>query len=1112
MGLRTKAILLGVFSYLASPLGFALGLGEIKVNSLLNQPLQAEIQLLQTRELTAEEILVGLGTPEDFKRVGVDRPFLLNDLKFTVDMSGPSGPIIHVSSSRSIREPFLNFIIQTHWPSGKLLREYTVLLDLPVFTKAPARAVQAAQAQPSVQQRQARSETPAPAAARPAMDGNTYGPVSATDTLWSIASQSRPGNDVSMQQTMLAIQRLNPDAFINGNINLLKKGAVLRLPTEQDINEFDPSSAKREVASQNRAAPEAQIDASRSNVERTAAATEVKGRVKLSAATDMTGSKSGSGSGDGEQDIDAVRTQLLSTQEELASTQRENADLKGRVATMDEQIQTMEKLLEVANTDLRKLEIALNEQQRQAGESVEGITTEIPSDVSGEATTDTTDATSTEEDTSAATTTETPVSETPNAEQPVVEKPVVEKPVVEKPVVTPPVVTAKPSLLDIVMANALYIGGALLLLIVGVVYFIISRRNNDNDDGFEYDELEAQTDDPIAQASGVALAVPETDLDAFAEAESTKDDDITLESLGSMLLADAPTPAVSMEQVNALIEQAEYDQALELLNDVDAEPADIQLKRLEVFAQQNNLEAFDAQFSAYDFDADSAELAQAEALRSSIYGPVGEANDEDFDELDTTLRFDAITEADIEAAALESFPAEDRAPPSASQIDTDLEALSLENVDDLSLDSLDASLDLDDTEESLELDLELDEGFDATEESISEDLDFDALADTEALSSTSDGDDFAGLELELEDDALTLDIDDQLDVGGELDIESGEAPAAEALTLDLDLDSNIRETVIEDDSDELDLSNLDTSTLADNTELSSADDLGDFSLDDDFNLDGDLELSATDDLEIEDTESLDAQDTLSLEDDALSLDDEGFSLDSDESLNLEDDDLTLSEEFSAELSLDSDDESLADDLELDAAFALDTEEALEDEEAPLSALAETPSTLADEVDTDFDSLDALDVDLESLDHELDELASDFEGDFAGLENDSLETSLEAADVELEFDEPVGEVTPEALVEVKPEALVEEKPEALTGKAGVAPTPSVNMPDFDPDSDDDSEPSFLGDSDEVATKIDLLRVFVDMGDTESALNTLEEIREEGNVAQKAEAEALFAELS
>ena len=173
MGLRTRAILLGVASLLVSPLGLALGLGEVKVNSHLNQPLEAEIQLLQTRELSAQEILVGLGTQEDFTRVGVDRPFFLNDLKFTVDMENKGGPVIRITSTRLVREPFLNFIIQAQWPSGKLLCEYTFLLDLSLFGNVPERTVEAAKEKADVAVRiaLARQESLVTADNGPAMSG-----------------------------------------------------------------------------------------------------------------------------------------------------------------------------------------------------------------------------------------------------------------------------------------------------------------------------------------------------------------------------------------------------------------------------------------------------------------------------------------------------------------------------------------------------------------------------------------------------------------------------------------------------------------------------------------------------------------------------------------------------------------------------------------------------------------------------------------------------------------------------------------------------------------------------------------------------------------------------
>ena len=112
MGFRTRALVFGIAASLISPLASALGLGEVKLNSHLNQPLDAEIPLLKIRELTAQEIFVNLASREDFERVGVDRPYFLNDLKFTVDVDAPNGPVVRITSERVVKEPFLNFVVQ----------------------------------------------------------------------------------------------------------------------------------------------------------------------------------------------------------------------------------------------------------------------------------------------------------------------------------------------------------------------------------------------------------------------------------------------------------------------------------------------------------------------------------------------------------------------------------------------------------------------------------------------------------------------------------------------------------------------------------------------------------------------------------------------------------------------------------------------------------------------------------------------------------------------------------------------------------------------------------------------------------------------------------------
>ena len=118
--------------------GFTLGLGEIEVNSALNQRLNAEIELLSAEPEDTENIIVKLASRKEFSRAGLDRPYLLNDLRFKSEIIDGVAHI-KVSSGSPIREPFINFLIEIDWPNGHLLREYTVLLDPPVFMTQAAK-------------------------------------------------------------------------------------------------------------------------------------------------------------------------------------------------------------------------------------------------------------------------------------------------------------------------------------------------------------------------------------------------------------------------------------------------------------------------------------------------------------------------------------------------------------------------------------------------------------------------------------------------------------------------------------------------------------------------------------------------------------------------------------------------------------------------------------------------------------------------------------------------------------------------------------------------------------------------------------------------------------
>ncbi|MDP4598626.1 MAG: peptigoglycan-binding protein LysM, partial [Pseudomonadales bacterium] len=146
-----------VFLLLAGPPAFGLGLGKLDLQSALNQQFVAEIELTNSTGLAVEEILPNLASQLDFDRVGIERTYELMDLRFKVVDLDADRKIIRVTSTRPVTEPFLNFLVEVLWPNGRILREYTVLLDPPIFTGEGIRTeegilpLQAATVEPSFQ-------------------------------------------------------------------------------------------------------------------------------------------------------------------------------------------------------------------------------------------------------------------------------------------------------------------------------------------------------------------------------------------------------------------------------------------------------------------------------------------------------------------------------------------------------------------------------------------------------------------------------------------------------------------------------------------------------------------------------------------------------------------------------------------------------------------------------------------------------------------------------------------------------------------------------------------------------------------------------------------------
>lgn len=250
--LRTLAGLSALALLIWAGAAHALGLGDIRMRSALNEPLDAEIVLLSPTPEELRNLDVELASAQTFRRYGIDRPQFLTGLRFEVDLGRG---VVSVSSSEPITEPFVTLLVQATWPRGSLLREYTVLLDPPSFAAAPppapARtAPRSAQTQQGAAGRIRRTSEPAaaPQPSRAAPAGDRY-VVQRGDTLWEIATRLRPGSAVDANQMMLALYEANREAF-DGNINRLNAGAVLRIPPASEISAINRQSARAEVRRQ----------------------------------------------------------------------------------------------------------------------------------------------------------------------------------------------------------------------------------------------------------------------------------------------------------------------------------------------------------------------------------------------------------------------------------------------------------------------------------------------------------------------------------------------------------------------------------------------------------------------------------------------------------------------------------------------------------------------------------------------------------------------------------------------------------------------------------------------------------------------------------------------
>jgi pilus assembly protein FimV len=251
----------------------ALALGRIVVQSALGEPLRAEIEV---PELTAEEagtLRVGLATPAAFTAAGLQFNQALGSAQLTLERRPDGRAYLRLSSPRPINEPFVDLMIEANWASGRIVRDYTLLIDpaksraaAPV-TPVPAAAVPQPARSPAAPTAQTRPPPPAAAAAAPTAPRVEVPPAAATvatpparpsqvrvragNTAGRIAEANRPAN-VSLDQMLVAMLRANPSAFIGDNVNRIKAGAVIDLPSESAANDVAAGEARQIIAAQSR--------------------------------------------------------------------------------------------------------------------------------------------------------------------------------------------------------------------------------------------------------------------------------------------------------------------------------------------------------------------------------------------------------------------------------------------------------------------------------------------------------------------------------------------------------------------------------------------------------------------------------------------------------------------------------------------------------------------------------------------------------------------------------------------------------------------------------------------------------------------------------------------
>lgn len=666
--------------FLVSALAFtnvaqALGLGDIELNSNLNEPLDAEIDLVQLRGLTAGEILPALASNEAFQRAGVERSFFLSNIQLEVREDENGDPVIGLSTRQPVREPFLNFLVEVNWPGGRLLKEYTLLLDPPVFDTGgtgdtlaidpAARSGGESELTTTTRVTESESSTETtPARVEPRSDNLPAGQyrVQRNDTLWEIAVGIEAGQGYRTQQVMLAIQDLNPEAFLNNNINRLKAGSVLTLPDEAQIATRSVQQAINEVRMQNEGmAPRPQPVVGEQATEVQLSATESTssalpegegerdpdGYLEVAPDDESEGASAGGESSSGAE-VERLQNELAVAAELNEQFERENQELESRLNQLEEQLAIMQRLLNIQDGDAAALQQQLAEQDAaeqgsDAGESASEQAQAAEGDQQGAAGQEQGSAVTEGQDAGSETQPSKPGRSdgaSPADSQDQQSGQQAQQPQQPQPAEPQPQPAADPGILGFIkdftapvsnwvmssITNMIIVGAGLLILLL-LPSFIRSRsKKSDEEDA----ELAAVTDTDLGDP-GFSAEFDEDLLGDF-------DDEGSLDELDEQEEEETSDAIMEAEMYMAY---QKYEQAEEKLKTALAEEpgrADIGMKLLEVYTETGNAAAFDDLEQRLSLSGDQQQ--QVEDMRERLSMSDAGSSDDYLMDLDEDMDLD----------------------------------------------------------------------------------------------------------------------------------------------------------------------------------------------------------------------------------------------------------------------------------------------------------------------------------------------------------------------------------------------------------------------------------------------------------------------------------------